>query len=127
MRYGSPLTETTGPPGTVLLSCIALRGLKKGSCMTANNVTPFEVFKSLIEFYPRLGATIALGSFAAAARMIPTGSAVISDVPPEKGPEIVSPTNNSGRKKRASPRKRIVARKKQSKSLKRATVRRKTA
>jgi hypothetical protein len=39
--------------------------------MTATHVTPFEMFKSLVEFYPKLGASIAFETMAAAARMIP--------------------------------------------------------
>ena len=105
------------------LWCITLRGLKnKVSVMTANHVTPFEAFKSFVEFYPKLGATIAFGTMAAAARMIPTSGAAISD-PPQiaKGPEVVSPANNS------SPRKRSPARKTPRKTSKRATGRRKAA
>ena len=40
--------------------------------MTVNYVTPFRVFKSFVEFYPKLGATIAFSTMAAAARTIPT-------------------------------------------------------
>lgn len=109
------------------LSCIALRGLKnKVSVMTANHVTPFEAFKSFVEFYPKLGATIAFGTMAgamaAAARMIPTSGAAISDTPKiAKGPELVSPANIS------SPRKRSTAHKTPRKTSKRATGRRKAA
>ena len=39
--------------------------------MTVNYVTPFRVFKSFVEFYPKLGATIAFSTMAAAARIIP--------------------------------------------------------
>ena len=46
--------------------------------------TPFEAFKSFVEFYPKLGATIAFGTMAAAARMIPTSGAAISDAPEQK-------------------------------------------
>ena len=99
------------------------RGLKnKVSVMTANYVTPFRVFKSFVEFYPKLGATIAFGTMAAAARMIPTSRAAISDAPQiAKGPELVSPANIS------SPRKRSTARKTPRKTSKRATGRRKAA
>lgn len=105
------------------LSCIAVRGLKnKVSVMTANHVTPFEAFKSFVEFYPKLGATIAFGTMAAAARMIPTSGAAISDTPKiAKGPELVSPANIS------SPRKRSTAHKTPRKTSKRATGRRKAA
>jgi len=99
-------------------------GLKKQGylLMTVNYVTPFRVFKSFVEFYPKLGAMIAFGTMAAAARMIPTSGAAISD-PPQiaKGPEVVSPANNS------SPRKRSPARKTPRKTSKRATGRRKAA
>ena len=87
--------------------------------MTVNYVTPFRVFKSFVEFYPKWGATIAFSTMAAAARMIPTSGAAISD-PPQiaKGPELVSPANNSSpRKRRKTPRK----------TSKRATGRRKAA
>jgi hypothetical protein len=105
------------------LSCIALRGLKnKVSVMTANHVTPFEAFKSFVEFYPKLGATIAFGTMAAAARMIPTSGAAISDTPQiAKGPVLVSPANIS------SPRKRSTAHKTPRKASKRATGHRKAA
>jgi hypothetical protein len=109
------------------LSCIAPRGLKnKVSVMTANHVTPFEAFKSFVEFYPKLGATIAFGTMAgtmaAVARMIPTSGAAISDTPQiAKGPVLVSPANIS------SPRKRSTTHKKPRKTSKRATGRRKAA
>ena len=91
--------------------------------------TPFEAFKSFVEFYPKLGATIAFGTMAAAARMIPTSGAAISDAPQAKGPELVSLANiSSPRKRRAaqqsSPRKRSTAHKTR-KTSKRATGRRK--
>ena len=90
--------------------------------------TPFEAFKSFIEFYPKLGATIAFGTMAAAARMIPTSGAAISDAPQAKGPKLVSLANiSSPRKRRAaqqsSPRKRSTAHKTR-KTFKRATGRR---
>jgi hypothetical protein len=111
----------------------------KVSVMTANNVTPFEVFKSFVEFYPKLGATIAFGAMAAAARMIPTSGAAISDAPQAEGPELVSPVNISTPRKRSSvPRKRSTAQqpsarkrstplKTRRKASKRATGRRKAA
>ena len=106
----------------VPLSRVALKGLKnKVSVMTANRVTPFEAFKSFVEFYPKLGATIAFGTMAAAARMIPTSGAAISDAPKAKGPELVSLANIS------SPRKRRTAHKTPRKTSKRATGRRKAA
>jgi hypothetical protein len=89
--------------------------------MAANHVTPFEAFKSFVEFYPKLGATIAFGTMAAAARMIPTSGAAISDAPPAKGPELVSLANIS------NPRKRRTAHKTPRKTSKRATSRRKAA
>jgi len=80
--------------------------------MTANHVTPFEAFKSFVEFYPKLGATIAFGTMAAAARMIPTSGAAISDTPQiAKGPVLVSPANIS------SPRKRSTTHKKTAQNL----------
>jgi hypothetical protein len=98
------------------------RGHAIVSVMTSNHVTPFEVFKSFVEFYPKLGATIALGTIAAAARMIPTNGAAISDtLQTAKGPELVSPANIS------SPRKRSTAHKTPRKAAKRATGRRKAA
>ena len=106
------------------LSCIALiRGLKnKASVMTANRVNPFEVFKSFIEFYPKLGATVAFGTMVAAARMIPSSWAAISDAPKiAKGPELISSANVS------SPRKQRTAHKTPRKTSKRATGRRKAA
>ena len=113
----------------VPLSPVALTDLKnKVSFMTANNVTPFEVFKSFVEFYPNLGATIAFGTMAAAARMIPNSGAAISDAPQAKGPELVPPANTSTpRNRSSSPRKRSTAHKKPRKASKRATGRRKAA
>ena len=119
----------------VLVSCIALNGLKnKVPVMTANPVNPFEVFKSFVEFYPKLGATIALGAMAAAAKMIPTSSGVISATPQAKGPELVSPPANipsprkrSAARKPPSSRKRSTAKKTPPKTSKRATGRRKAA
>ena len=105
------------------LSSVELGPQKQGYLlMTVNYVIPFRVFKSFVEFYPKLGAMIAFGTMAAAARMIPTSGAAISD-PPQiaKGPEVVSPANNS------SPRKRSPARKTPRKTSKRATGRRKAA
>jgi hypothetical protein len=116
----------------VPLSCIRLRGLKnKVSVMTANHVTPFDAFKSFVEFYPKLGATIAFGTMAAAARMIPTSGAASGDAPQAKGPELVSPANIPNPRKRStaqsSPRKRRTAHKTPRKTSKRATGRRKAA
>jgi hypothetical protein len=106
----------------VPLSPVAIKDLKnKVSVMTANRVTPFEAFKSFVEFYPKLGATIAFGTMAAAARMIPTSGAAISDAPQAKGPGLVSPANIS------SPRNRSAAHKTSRKTSKRATGRRKAA
>jgi hypothetical protein len=105
--------------------------------MTGNHVTPFEVFKSFVEFYPKLGARIALGAMAAAARMIPTSGAAIDGAPQAKGPELkdselVSPANISSPRKRttahrASSRKRSTAQKTPRKNSKRAPGRRKAA
>jgi hypothetical protein len=99
--------------------------------MIAKRVTPFEAFKSFVEFYPKLGATIAFGTMAAAAKMIPTSGAAISDAPQAKGPELVSLANNSSPRKRrtaqqSSPRKHS-AHKTPHKTSKRATGRRKAA
>jgi hypothetical protein len=107
----------------VPLSCIAVRGLKNKVCvMTANHVTPFEAFKSFVEFYPKLGATIAFGTMAAAARMIPT-SAAISDAPQiAKGPQLVSTANISSHRRRSTAHKKTPR-----KTSKRATGRRKAA
>jgi hypothetical protein len=99
--------------------------------MTANPVTAFEVFKSFVEFYPKLGATIAFGTMAAAARMIPTSVAAIGDAPQAKRSELVSPANISSPRKRStaqqSPRKRRAAHKTPRKTSKRATGRRRAA
>lgn len=90
--------------------------------MTANRVTPFGAFKSFVEFYPKLSATIAFGTMAAVARMIPNSGPVISDASQiGKGPEIISPANIS------SSRKRRTAHKTPRKTPKRATGRRKAA
>ena len=94
--------------------------------MTANYLTPFEVFKSFVEFYP-LGATIAFGTMAAAARMVPTGDVAISDAPEAKGPEPVSPANIPTPRKQSGPRKRGPAGKTRRKTSKPATGRRKAA
>jgi len=83
--------------------------------------SPFGLFKSFVEFYPKLGATIAFGAMAAAARMIPTSGAAIGDAPQAKLPELVSPANIP------SPRKSSTAHKKPRKTSKRATGRRKAA
>ena len=74
--------------------------------MTANYVTPFEVFKSFVEFYPKLGATIAFGTMATAARMIPTSDAAVGDAPEAKGPELVSSANIPSPRKQSGPGKR---------------------
>ena len=105
---------------------------KKVFVMTANHVTPFEAFMSFVEFYPKLSATIAFGTMAAAARMIPTSGAAISDAPQAKGPELVSLANISSPRKRrtaqqSSPRKRSTSHKTPRKISKRATGRRKVA
>ena len=90
--------------------------------MTFNYITPFRMFKSFVEFYPKLGATIAFGTMAAATRMIPTTRAAISDTPQiAKGPELVSPAKIS------SPQKRSTAHKTPRKTSKRAKGRRKAA
>ena len=89
--------------------------------MTANRVTPFDAFKSFVEFYPKLGATIALGTMAAAARMIPTSGVATSAPQIAKRPELVAPANTS------SPRKRRAIHKAPRKTSKRATGRRKAA
>ena len=108
-------------------------GLKnKVSFMTANHVTQFEAFKSFVEFYPKLGATIAFGAMVAAARMIPTSGAAISDAPQVKGPKLVSPAKISSPRKRStaqksSPRKRSTVHKTPRKTSKRATSRRRAA
>ena len=102
------------------------RDLKnKVSVMTANYVTPFEMFKSMVEFYPKLGATIAFGTMAAAARMISTSGAAPQIA---QGPELVSPTDTgSTRSTRSttSPRKRSTTHKRPRQTSKRATGRRK--
>ena len=109
---------------------------------------------SFVEFYPKLGATIAFGTMAAAARMIPTSGAATSDAPQAKDPELVSFANissppkrrtaqQSSRRKRgaaqqsirrkrgaaqqSSARKRGTAHKTRRKTAKRATGRRKAA
>ena len=91
--------------------------------MTANYVNPFEVFRSFVEFYPKLGATIAFGTMATAARMIPTSDAAVGDAPEAKGPELVSSANIPSPR----PWKRGPARKTRRKTSKRATGRRKAA
>jgi hypothetical protein len=109
--------------------------------MTANYMSPFEAIKSFVEFYPKLGATIAFGTMAAAARMLPTSGVAISDAPqiangPElaspvaKNPELVSPANISSLQKQSTAhktRKRSTAHKTRRKTTKRATGRRKAA
>jgi hypothetical protein len=99
-------------------------GLKNKVCvMTANHVTPFEAFKSFVEFYPKLGAMIAFGTMAAAARMIPTSSAAISDAPQiAKRPQLVSTANVSSHRRRSTAHKKTPR-----KTSKRATGRRKAA
>ena len=94
---------------------------KEVSLMTASRVTPFEVFRSLFEFYPRLSANLAFGSMAAAVRMLPiSGSA--SEVPPvARAPARVAPATN------ARPRKRKTVQKASRKTTKRASGRRRAA
>jgi hypothetical protein len=96
--------------------------------MTVNHVTPFRVFKTFVEFYPRLGATIAIGAMDAAVRMIPTSGAGIDepDVKAER-PELVAPAHFSGPQKRSSFRQRKGAHKRRLKPSKRALERRKAA
>jgi hypothetical protein len=128
------LKEARAILGNLLpLTRVGLKGLKnKVPVMTANHVTPFEAFKSFVEFYPKLGATIAFGTMAAAARMIPTSGAAISDAPQAKGPELVSLANISSPRKRSnaqqsSSRKRSTAHNTPRKTSTRATGRRKAA
>jgi hypothetical protein len=97
--------------------------------MTASQVRLFEAFKSLVEFYPELGATIAFGTMAAAASMIPTNGAEISDAPQARLPEVVLPGSKRKRSsaQQSSHRKRNTARKTPRKTSKRAAARRKAA
>jgi len=93
--------------------------------MTTNPVTPFRMFKNFVEFYPRLGATIALGAMDAATKMIPTSRAGVSDEPrEERRPELVTPPKISGPQKRSSSRQRKPANKRRVRASKRATGRR---
>jgi hypothetical protein len=102
--------------------------------MTANHVTPFELFKSFVDFldfYPKLGATIAFGAMDAAARMIPTtNGAAIVDALQAKAPDVVSPANITSPSKRSTShqsnrRQKTSAHKR--KTSKRTTGRRKAA
>src|SRR6185437_8638921 len=100
--------------------------------MTVSYVAPFRVFKSFVEFYPKLGTAIAFGTMAGAARMIPTAagvraasadSAATSDaLQIATGSELVASGNNSSPQKRnnSSPRKRRPANKTPRKNSKRA-------
>jgi hypothetical protein len=94
--------------------------------MTVNHVPPFRVFKTFVEFYPRLGATIAIGAMDAAVRMIPTSGAGIDDAPEVKAerPGLVAPAHISGPQKRSSSRQRKGAHKRRLKDSKRALGRR---
>jgi hypothetical protein len=77
--------------------------------MTVSYVAPFRVFKSFVEFYPKLGTAIAFSTMAAAARMIPTAagvraasadSAATSDaLQIATGSELVASGNNSSPQK----------------------------
>jgi hypothetical protein len=93
--------------------------------MTANRANWYETFESYVLFYPKLSAAIALGSMAAAGRMIPTNSRAIGDTAAtlvETTPSIpLSPARRT--KKRATSRKSPKGRKR----AKRSTVRRKAA
>ncbi len=112
---------------------VAVRGLKnKVRIMTVNPVRAFEAFRSCVEFYPKLVATIAFGTMAAAARMIPTSGATIDEERQTKGREFVSPANFSSVRTRPTarqsrPRKQVTAHKTSRKSRKRATGRRNAA
>ena len=137
IAVGSFEFDAKGSAGDIGELCAAFARCAHGSqnkvcVMAANRVTPFEAFMSFVEFYPKLGATIAFGTMAAAARMIPTSGAAISDASQEKGPELVSLANISSPRKRktpqqSSPRKRRTAHKTPRKTSKRATGRRKAA
>jgi hypothetical protein len=83
--------------------------------MTVSYVAPFRVFKSFVEFYPKLGTAIAFSTMAAAARMIPTavaGRAASTDGAADEsqieGSDLVAPGNSSIPEKRPNshPRKR---------------------
>jgi hypothetical protein len=79
-----------------------LSGARKESIvMDMNRVTPFEAFRSFIEFYPRLGATIAFGTMAVAAKMIPTSGAAKSEAAQiSKAPQpVLAPSIISHRKR----------------------------
>ena len=102
--------------------------------MTVNHVNPFELFKSFVEFvdfYPKLGATIAFGAMDAAARMIPTtNGAAMVDAPKARLSEFVSPANITSPRKRSTPHQSNRRRKRSAhtrKTSKRMTGRRKAA
>jgi hypothetical protein len=92
----------------VQLSYIAVRGLADKVCsMTADRVTPFEAFRSLVEFYPRLGATIAFGTMASAAKMIPTIGVASREAAHISTPqELVLPATTVSPRKRSTVHKR---------------------
>jgi hypothetical protein len=111
--------------------------------MTANRVNWYETFESWAQFYPRLGAAIAIETMAAAGRMIPSSSRAIGDTAAtlvETKPSIpsmkraISRQSSNDRKtakrdtgqRKAKTAKRGTERRK-AKSVKRGTRRRKTA
>jgi hypothetical protein len=49
--------------------------------MTANRTNWFEAFENIVQFYPKLTATIAFGAIAAAGRMIPRSGVPKVDTP----------------------------------------------
>jgi hypothetical protein len=98
--------------------------------MAANYVNPFDAFKNFVEFYPKLGAAMAFGTMAAAARMIPTSGAPIIKAPQvASGPQPVTPANNSSTRKKgpSARRKQSSPRKTPRKASKRSMGRRKAA
>ena len=82
--------------------------------MTANRAGWFEAFQNFVQFYPKLSATIAFSTMAAAGRMIPTSRPTTIDSVIEKPVRQVTTSaripatkrvTNARKKSKLAPRK----------------------
>jgi hypothetical protein len=67
-------------------------GGHRGNCMvTSSPTTPFETFTNIIQFYPRLTASIAFGAMSAFGRMLPSSRSVSeATTAPTQSPGIMA-------------------------------------
>jgi hypothetical protein len=61
--------------------------------LTAHRATPFETFANIVQFYPRLTASVAFGVMAAFGRMLPSSGRVneAPAAPPRSSQTMASP------------------------------------